>query len=505
MRFGDRGDAVKLERFAIALTASAIVFTARDATAGAREEAAAKNALARAHTQHASRHYNRALQILSQAEKECEPDRCSPSTIAMLFRDMGTMQVLNGDEEQARGNFAAAISFDASIDLDQAYASNEVRAAWSAVKSPQTEQPSGDFDHTPAPAQKENVPLPVYVEYHGSAHPASVVVRYEQNGSYRRLALVHIGSGWGNVIPCGASKLGTLHYYFQGLDSEGLPVLDGGDKRHPYGVSIKANIDGQAPHLPGHRAPTTCGEGLTEDEEGHSETQPTPPETNAPKRFARVWIGVSAAIDFTVLPAGNDVCARDTNGNPTDSNWSCTSDTPEGLNFPASQTENATLVQGDSGKVVSGVQTSNVRVKATFDYAVTSNLLLGAAFGFVAGAYGGSVSPKFPPIHIEARGTWVFGNEPLAQAGFAPYVEIAGGVAEYDANLTITVNQNTFTGSRPVQAWHVGGPGFLALEGGLRYAFSARAAFILGMRATAAFGTSFFPAFGPDIALVFGF
>ena len=47
---------------------------------------------------------------------------------------------------------------------------------------------------------------------------------------------------------------------------------------------------------------------------------------------------------------------------------------------------------------------------------------------------------------------------------------------EYDATLTVTVSQNNVAGQQPVQAWHVGGPGFVALEGGVRYAFSARAA-----------------------------
>ncbi len=423
---------------------------------------------------------------------------------------MGTMQVLNGDDEKSRTNFSAALSFDSSIDLDPAYATTEVRVVWNEVKSPGGQaQPSGDFDHTPAPEQKKGVPLPVYVEYGGTAHPASVVVRYEMNGSYRRLQLVRIGKGWGNVIPCGAVKQGVLHYYFQGLDSEQLPILDGGDKKHPYSVVIKEKIDGAAPHLPGHRAPTTCGEGMVEEEGGGGSETTTPdttkPTETGPRGFARIWLGLSGSVDFTVLPAGTDVCTRDTSsGNSVDANWSCTSDTPQGTDFPVDQTENATLVAGKSGTVNGGMQPANVRVKASFDYAITGNLLVGAAFGFVAGAYGGTVAPKFPPIHIEARATWVFGNEPLGHAGFAPYLQLAGGVAEYDSNLSITVSQNTFAGERPVQAWHVGGPGFLAFEGGLRYAFGARAALVLGVRATAAFGASFFPAFGPDMTLQFG-
>ncbi len=517
MRRRDHGDPVKSARFAIACVVLAVASTAH---AGAREEASARQALTRAVAQHAAHHYSNALQILSQAEKACEPDKCTPRTLAALLRDMGTMQLLDGEEDKARNNFSAALSFDPAIELNPAYAANDVKSIWNDVKSPGSggsspSQPSGDFEHTPAAAQKHDVPLPVYVEYHGTAHPASVIVRYKGPGmsSYKRMSLARVGHGWGGVIPCGAVKEGTLHYYFQGLDSENLPILDGGDKRHPYSVPVKQALEGPLPHLPGHRAPTMCGEGMDEEatttENGNGETsgsgETKPPAPSGPATYSRIWLGIAASLDFTVLPAGSDVCSRNgSNGSPTDPNWSCTSDTPEGVDFPKGQTENNSLVQGKAGSVSSGLQPANVRVKLTFDYAITPNLLLGVAVGYVAGSYQGGVSPKFPPLHLEARATWVFGDQPLMHAGFEPYVELGGGVAEYDANLAITVAQNNVAGSRPVQAWHVGGPGFVALEAGLRYGFSPRAALSIGARGTAAFGASFFPAFGPEIALQFG-
>jgi hypothetical protein len=504
-----RGDSLK--KSALALLAT-VLFASR-AQADARAEAQARQALTQARSQHAAHHYDRALTILAAAEKRCEPDLCSATLLAQLLRDMGTMQILDGDEEKGRSNFAAALSFDASIDLNPAYAVNDIRTIWNDVKSPGSatmQQPSGDFDHTPAPEQKKDVPLPVYVEYHGSTHPASVVVRYQGPGmtSFKRLKLVRVGQGWGAVIPCGASAVGTLRYYFQGFDGDDLPVLDGGDKRHPYTVPIRESIQGHLPHLPGHRAPTMCGEGLEEtttpSREAVSNEIPTTPDHRG---FARIWIGVSAAEDFTVLPAGNDVCSRTATGQnagaPSDPNWACTGDTPEGVDFPT-QIENPTLVPGKAGNVTSGLQPANVRVKVSIDYAVTQNLLVGAAVGYVAGAYQGNVQVHFPPVHLEVRGTWVFGAEPLSHAGFAPFLLVAGGLAEYDANLTILVSQSTFVGQRPVDAWHVGGPGFIAVGGGARYAFSPRAAFCLGARATIGFGTSTFPAFGPELTFQVG-
>ena len=244
-----------------------------------------------------------------------------------------------------------------------------------------------------------------------------------------------------------------------------------------------------------------------EEQETHEVEVPSGPTPAPPNEhvFVRVWIGVSGAMDFTVLPGGTDVCTRNADGSASDGNWSCTNDTPEGTDFPATKSENASLVQGKAGSVTSGVQPANVRVKATFDYAVTQNLLLGGAVGYVAGTYNGTITSHFVPMHLEVHGTWLFGTAPLSRVGFAPFVQLAGGVGEYDSNLTIMVEQNGVPGARPVQAWHVGGPGFVAFETGLRYAYSARAGLFLGARATAAFGTSFFPAFGPDITLQIGF
>ncbi len=490
------------------------------AHADARAEAAARQALTRARAQHAAHHYSQALTILNAAEKSCEPDRCSPNLLAQLLRDIGTMQILDGDEDKGRSNFAAALAFDGALDLNPAYAANDVRAIWNGVKSgsgggPSANQPSGDFDHTPAPEQKKDVPLPVYVEYHGSAHPSSVVVKYQAPGTstFKRLKLVRVGSGWGQIIPCGASKLGTLRYYFQGFDSDDLPILDGGDKRHPYTVAIRESVQTH-PHLPGHRAPTTCGEGL--DEEETATEQPTeggtgtgtepPPTTHIGHGFARIWIGIAGAVDFTVLPAGTSVCSRNTSdGTQSDPNWSCTSDTPEGIDFPKTASENLSLASGKAGNVTSGLQPANVRIKLTFDYAITQNLLIGAAFGYVAGAYQGGISPHFAPIHLEVRATWVFGSEALSHVGFAPFATLAAGLGEYDANLTILVSQTGVSGQRPVQAWHVGGPGFAALAGGARFAFSQRAALLIGARATIGFGVGTFPAFGPEIGLQAGF
>ncbi len=530
------------------LVVAVLAITAPVSAQDARAEAAAKQALAQAQRHYGARHYNQALGVLKRAEKICEPDHCSSTMLAAVLRDIGTMQILLGDQEKGRANFGAALSFDPSIELNPAYATPNVQAIFGSVKNPGAQQqPSGDFDHTPPPEQKSNTPLPLYVEYHGHTHVSSVIVRYmgPTMTSYRRMPLNRVAEGWGGLIPCSFVTQGVVKYYFQGLDSEGLPVLDGGDRRHPYSVVIKPSISGPAPHLPGERAPRTCG-GSSEgggkpdgaecemgDEcasgrcrndhcftaesagggggggEGGGEEPVKPAGPSG--GFARVWIGVSGAVDFTVVPSGLDVCKRnsDATGTQTDPNWACTTDTVEGIappgsNFPLNGPENDSLASGKAGNVESGLEPANFRVKATIDFAVTQNLLIGAAIGYVAGTYPGSVAPHFIPLHLEARGTWVFGDNPLSRPGFSPFIQLAAGVGEYDSNITVTVQENGVAGARPVQAWHVGGPAFVAVGAGLRYTFSPRVGLLLSGRFTAAFGSAFFPAFGPEVGLVFG-
>jgi hypothetical protein len=148
---------------------------------------------------------------------------------------------------------------------------------------------------------------------------------------------------------------------------------------------------------------------------------------------------------------------------------------------------------------------------AALDYAVTANALVGVRLGYVANAYPGDAASAAgktlaAKIHAEARGTWVFGDEPIARSGLAPYVFGSLGVARFDAPVTVMVATQGVAGQRAVNAWHVAGPLFGALGGGARYALSPRLAFYTGLGLFAAFAPG---AFGftvsPELNLQYGF
>src|SRR5581483_10997542 len=105
--------------------------------------------------------------------------------------------------------------------------------------------------------------------------------------------------------------------------------------------------------------------------------------------------------------------------------------------FPSrsDRTENTSVQLGKSDQVKGGFALGNVRAALSFDYAVTSNFLLGARAGFVfLGTYPGQAAGNEGkgfgvPIHLEARGTLLIGNDALNK-GVAPMVFLGAGIGE---------------------------------------------------------------------------
>lgn len=377
-------------------------------------------------------------------------------------------------------------------------------------------QPEGDFVHTPASEQAANHAVPIYVEYNGSGRLSRVVVKYQSGSAsgFTSLTLVKRGSGWAGVIPCSGVQLGTLRYYVQGFDAEGSPAALSGDPKRPYTVPIKSSITGPAPTLPGE-APPTCDETAAPEPEpdaapaeGESETK-APPES--PDSYERIWIGVSGSIDFVPLAGVQDACKLTSSAAPgTSPPYYCTN--PDGSDFPSRRTttENDGLQQGHSGNVDSAFRGGTIHATLALDYALSANALVGVRLGYIAHAYPGDAAAKDGsassiPLHAELRGGFLFGDAPLAHAGFAPYAFLAAGYAEVAASSNIQVVRDGIAGQWPVNAWRTSGPWFVGIGAGARYAFSKRVAFLGSLRANASFGGATLLSVAPEAALQYGF
>jgi hypothetical protein len=502
-----------------------------------RVEAAAKTALKRAADDYLGTDFAAGAARLQRAIRACGTKKCSTETRTLLLRDLGTMQFRAGDMGAAKRAWAEALKADPSLALNPDYETPDLRTAWDDLKGTHSgtgsggggaaEQPTGDFAHTPATEQKVNTPLPVYVEYAGTSPVARVIVKYQGAGAsgWSRVDLKRLGGGWGAVIPCGDVRLGTMRYWIQGFDDAGDPIASSGDPKHPYTVPIQKDISVEAPHLPGKSAPRACGAdndcppGMpgcpTESPPGESEEE-TPHEKPSVtgKGFARLWVGVSAELpELSVMPTGNDLCKLSSTGLITNSIGAfCTN--PDGTDFPsrASPVENGHLSQvGQAGHSSGGLQVGDVRVMGAFDYALSPSFLLGARFGYVANAYPGqaavSAGHAFAPhVDLEARATYLFGDEPLTHVGFAPMAFAGVGISEFDTRVTSVVTLDNVAGQQPVNIWVTDAPFFIALGMGVRYQFSLRAAFTAAARANVVIGgNGLMLTYGPEVGVLYGF
>jgi hypothetical protein len=518
-------------RIPVVLTAASAVvallaIAAPAAAVDKRAEAAANSAIKKASSDYLATNYEAAAARLQKAVRTCGARKCKPGTKAAVLRDLGTMQFRNGDVGAAKKTWGEAFALQADVTLNPDYDTPDLHAAFEEARgtgSPMGEQPSGDFAHTPAGEQKVNTPLPVYVEYPGAGSMVRVVAKYKgaAMNDWGRVDLKKMGSGWGGLIPCSAVTKGVLRYWVQGFDDGGDPVASSGDPKHPFTVPISDDIAGEAPHFPGESPPKTCGEetecppglpgcGVDEEEKsegGASEEAAAPPP---PGTYAKLWFGLSGMLDFISMPGGDDVCRLNpTNAAPTNAaNLYCTN--PDGSDFPRRNdkgNQNSLLQPGQGGHIDGGIQPGDVRVMLSFDYALSPAFLVGGRLGYVLNAYTGKAAVTDgrafgADIDLEARATYLFGKEPLANVGFAPMVFGGGGISEFDGHTTTIV---TLTTQQPVNVWKTSGPLFVDFGAGVRYAFSLRAAFTLAARLNAAFANGFVTTYGPELGIQYGF
>jgi hypothetical protein len=224
-------------------------------------------------------------------------------------------------------------------------------------------------------------------------------------------------------------------------------------------------------------------------------------------------VGASLAIDFLQLPSGDDLCRLTPAAQPANpANYYCT--LPDGSDFPARNAaggmENGSLVPGQAGHVDGGIGSGNVRAILSIEYAPLPNLLVGGRVGYVFNTYTGTSARTdgraSGPLHLEIRGTYLFGRIPLRQTGFAPMAFAGGGFSEFDRHTTASVSLRNLAGQQPVNVWLTDGPFFAVLGGGVRYSFSPRAAFTGALRLNGAFGSNgLLFTYGPEIGMAYGF
>lgn len=332
---------------------------------------------------------------------------------------------------------------------------------------------------------------PIPVSCTSQAPATKVSLRYKVFGGEEWLTvpMVKRAAGWQGEIPCKDTGIsGALRFFIQGQDKAGDLVDNYGTKANPVTINLVNQSSAPPPTYPGQPAPERCmdvgacpedmigtpacpgterqgktrgnkGWGATcEDSwecdvallclegdtgktcdtapscEGDSDCPsgsvckvgvcdvPDEPK-GAGGPFKRHWISLEGALDIAFI-GGLDVCSRESQEQGL---FSCYYS--DGSQYPGY------AQQGKAGKISNGGLLGTARILASYEFAFSPNLGLGARVGFAFNGGPGS----FMPVHAELRGRYWFGKNALGKKGFRPYIAIGGGLAQVDAGLTVKV------------------------------------------------------------------
>lgn len=279
-----------------------------------------------------------------------------------------------------------------------------------------------------------------------------------------------------------------------------------------------------------------AGESCEADSEctsGHCDDEKCAAPSASAGPLHRWWLGVSFQADIYFMPQADQICklAERNAGTPNEqvnptlpqnkAGYNCV-DPRSNANFPGTQRlpvggmmppGNFVNDEFNAHSVTGGPILGNLRIMASLDYALNANMMLGARLGYVlfTDPATGSPGAAFPPIHLEARFTYLFGRDALTSSTVAPLVFAGLGLGEFDAYIPVTVDPlppPNGPGGGPVaeNAWLTAGPFFFALGAGVRVRFSDRVAGTAALKFEEPVGgtAGSLPGIAPEVGLQFG-
>jgi hypothetical protein len=210
----------------------------------------------------------------------------------------------------------------------------------------------------------------------------------------------------------------------------------------------------------------------------------------------KIWVGLGVSLDLMFLPQATNVCKLTANGLAplNTAGYQCV-DPSSGANFPGgSMADNNAITTPPMTNVTDslsgGIVPGNLRIFASFDYALNMNFLAGARAGYVLFTDpASSPGPAFAPLHLEARLTYLLGSEALTNS-VAPMFFLGAGVSEFDAHIgvTATLTRGGTNSTQPENAWLTAGPFFAVVGGGVRILLGSGVAATVAVKGEGAFG-----------------
>lgn len=488
--------------------ATALLGAAASASAGPKDKEAEKLYNGAINEDYLNADFPKAEKKLKDAVTKCGSDGCSPELLGKINIALGTVYGVGMSKpDDAKKAFVAALKADPKAALDPSLTTPELTKLFEEAKKSagssgssgsKPAAPKGDASHTPPPESPVNTPLPLYIEPSDEVPLSKVTLRYKPFGAtqYKSVEMKKMGKGYGAEIPCeDVTTTGDIKYFFAFTGTDGEPADGLGSSKEPFRTTIKNEIEGEAPKLPGKKPPSQCKakedcppglpgceskkggggprgdkgwgssceqtqeckeglmclNGTCEEDKGGGDGKEDPSKK---KRMNLVSVG--AQIDLLLIKGAERVCSLD---NPdAASSYACF------LQGTSHQFFGKPLPVGNSNGVQGGFGYADVRIIAGYDRQISRNigLSVGARIGF---AIGGSPSPDnkppngvnsalgYLPLHAEIRASYHILGSMMDDKKFRPYVFIAPiGFAQVNAAVPVTVCDQMVAMGEPTPA-----------------------------------------------------
>jgi hypothetical protein len=371
----------------------------RATLAAPNDAAAAKLREAAIYQDYLATDFAAAEQKLTQALALCQAATdCSPPTRARLHCDLGVVDWASKKADEARLHFASALKEDPSVTVDADLTTPEIQK---------------EFDAAKAAANPATKPPPAS---DAGATPAAEAAGPSEEASPEPAA--------SQAAPAPT----------QPKTSSDCPPGFPGCKSEPTSCSTDDDC----------AAGEKCSDGKCVSEDSEDQT----PKLN--------WVTLAFQADMLVLPSGENVCSGGEGYSCFNADGSWYADNPMLI-------KGANGAQTGGGQIASsGLALGTMRVLAGFDR-VLGNFSIGGALGvaFPGGPKSGRPGAQgFVPIHVEARGRYWFGRNPMGhRSAFGVYAALGAGIGEVDASITTSVNDPSKNGETKT-AWRKTGTGF---------------------------------------------
>ncbi|HEU4410704.1 MAG TPA: hypothetical protein VFS43_35960 [Polyangiaceae bacterium] len=464
----------------------AILALASESGAAPRDNAALRHDREAMDSDYLANNWSGAETKLRRALRDCGARSCSTKVRAQVQLHLGIILVNAGKVPEAGAAFTEALRLNPSATPEPDFANPDVVKTFDEIKRKlsgasatppppapppppaETEPaPPSDLVHTAVTEQALSTPVPIYAE--GEAARMVLYYRGATGGDFTKLEMRRAGKGFRAVVPCReTAAAGSVSYYIIALDAKGEPVGGAGTRRVPYQVAIKARVEGEPPHFPGEGPLAACPSGAVcppgVDEAGCekaskgqagascSDASPCGEGLACDEGVCRAgkaagveskknWLSLSASIDIAVVAGNDDVCSLASQKDR--GSYACFRDGDDPYRGQPQPGEGGTL----SGYVRPGT----LRFLVGYDRMLSPNVALGGRAGYaIRGWPKAFYGETFLPAHAELRGTYIFGDQPLARRGIHPYGYVAGGLGPAGAEVpNVQVEDDCGYGGRP--------------------------------------------------------